>query len=80
MAILSNSVGRQTIGDNIRCNRVKLHWPPLKLSLECGLNHDYIGRLERGLENISIDNLSKVAIALGIAPFTLLIDRYCFEH
>ena len=78
--VSSNIAARQIVGDNIRCYRVKLHWTQLKLSTICGLNHDYIGRLERGLENIGVDNLLKVALALGVESHTLLIERYCFEH
>ena len=70
---------RQIVGDNVRCFRHKLNWSQEKLGLEVGLNHDYIGRLERGLENISIDNVLKIAIAAKIHPSVLLIENYCFE-
>ena len=68
---------RQIVGDNVRCFRHKLKWTQEKLGEVTGLNGDYIGRLERGLENISVENLVKLSIALNIEPSTLLIEGYC---
>lgn len=38
----------------------------------CGLHRTYIGSVERGERNISIDNIERVAVSLGVAPSKLL--------
>jgi transcriptional regulator with XRE-family HTH domain len=40
-----------------------------------GLHRTYIGSVERGERNISIDNIAKLAIAFGISPSKLLEDE-----
>jgi len=71
---------RQIVGDNIRCFRYKMKWTQEKLGETAGLSGDYIGRLERGLENISVENLVKLSIALNIEPSFLLIEDYCHSN
>jgi transcriptional regulator with XRE-family HTH domain len=40
-----------------------------------GLHRTYIGSVERGERNISIDNIAKLAVAFGISPSKLLEDE-----
>jgi transcriptional regulator with XRE-family HTH domain len=68
---------RQIIGDNIRCLRYKMEWSQEVLGEKTDLHQDYIGRLERGTENVGVDNLAKIAVALKVAPSSLLIERFC---
>jgi transcriptional regulator with XRE-family HTH domain len=56
-----------------------MEWSQQKLGAETGLHHDYIGRLERGLENVSADNLAKIANAFGTEPANLLIANYFLD-
>lgn len=37
-----------------------------------GLHRTYVGSVERGERNISIDNIDRLAIALNVSPASLL--------
>lgn len=37
----------------------------------CGLDRTYIGGIERGERNVSLENISKIAVALNIPPSEL---------
>ena len=63
---------RKIIGENIRRIRKGQGWSQEKLSDRSELDQDYVGRLERGQVNVSIDTLIKIGKALKI-PFTELI-------
>lgn len=41
---------------------------------QCGLHRTYIGSVERGERNISVDNMETIAIALGQKLMDLLAD------
>ena len=38
----------------------------------CGLHRTYVGAVERGEKNISIRNIERIAVALGVASSELL--------
>jgi len=44
-----------------------------KLAMICGIHRTYIGTVERGQRNISIQNMAKIATALRI-PLSRLIQ------
>ena len=54
-----------------------MNWSQEALGSHTGLHHDYLGRLERGQVNISVENLVKIASVLEVAPHFLLIEGHC---
>ena len=63
---------RKAFGDRIREIRRKKGIAQERLALESGLNRGYLGRVERGEQNLSLVNICKIANALEVAPSTLL--------
>lgn len=61
-----------TIGNTIKKLREKNGISQEALAEEAGIHRTYMGRVERGKQNISVLNLIKVAKALEIHPSILL--------
>jgi transcriptional regulator with XRE-family HTH domain len=57
---------------NIRRTRLSLGWSQETLAHEAGLHRTFIGHVERGETNLSIDNLERLADALKVAAAQLL--------
>jgi transcriptional regulator with XRE-family HTH domain len=62
------------VGDNIKLYRKKLGISQEELAAKAGLHRTYIGGIERGERNITLDSLQTIAEALNIAPVQLLIE------
>jgi transcriptional regulator with XRE-family HTH domain len=45
-----------------------------RLADEAGLHRTYVGSIERAERNVSVDNIEKLARALGVRPAELLTD------
>lgn len=56
----------------IRLRRAK-GWSQEDLALEAGLHRTFIAHVERQARNISLDNIERLASALGVQSFELLI-------
>ena len=54
------------VGLNIRKYRENKGWTQEQLAFEADLHRAYIGQIERGEKNIGLQNLEKIAKALGI--------------
>jgi DNA-binding XRE family transcriptional regulator len=63
---------RREFGDRLREIRLAAKMSQEKLALECGLDRSYVGQVERGERNLSLENIHKLATALGIEPWHLL--------
>jgi transcriptional regulator with XRE-family HTH domain len=47
-------------------------WSQEQFADLCGLDRSYVSGIERGVRNISVLSLAKVAKALGVTPASLL--------
>jgi len=61
-----------TIGKTIKKYRLEKDLSQEDLAALCSLHRTYIGSVERGERNISLNNIITISRALGIKPSTLL--------
>ena len=59
---------RKKIGEQIRELRLSTGITQEQLGEKASLNYKFIGELERGRVNVSLDSLVKIASALGVKP------------
>jgi transcriptional regulator with XRE-family HTH domain len=65
---------RDTLARNMRLIRAERGWSQEFLAAEAGLNRTYLSAVERSEQNISLDNIWKVARALGVPASCLISD------
>jgi transcriptional regulator with XRE-family HTH domain len=58
---------------NLRRLRVKRALSQEALAVDAGVDRSYVGRLERGVENPTVETLDKLAAALQVAAAELLL-------
>ena len=63
---------RQQLGKKVRELRKKLGISQEELGFRANLHRTYIGSIERAEQNVSIDNIHKIAKALKVSPKDLL--------
>ncbi len=63
---------QKILGENIRSLRTKQQITQEQLAELCDLHRTYIGAMERGDRNVSLNNIVKVAQALNVTPSELL--------
>lgn len=63
---------REILATNIIRLRREREWSQEALALECGVHRTFIAHVERLKRNISIDNIDKIATALGVPVHELL--------
>lgn len=59
-------------GIRVRSARLALGLSQEKLAMDCGLDRTYISSVERGKRNVSLINIHKLAMALGVAASDLI--------
>ncbi len=69
---LKPSATRKRFALNLRKTREQLGLSQEALADAAGLHRTYVGSVERGERNISIDNIERLALALGVSPDSLL--------
>ena len=63
---------RDVLAANLRRRRAELGYSQETLGQEAGLHRTFIGAVERSESNISLDNLERLAKALGVPAWQLL--------
>lgn len=63
------------VGDRIRSLRKAKGWTQEQLAEASSIHYSYIGGVERGERNISLETLEKIVIALQVAPMELFRDE-----
>ena len=73
------TISRALLSANLRSLRQQQGWSQEALAEHCGLHRTYVGAVERGERNISLDNLERLADALGVTLCSLL-DTHAHTH
>jgi transcriptional regulator with XRE-family HTH domain len=68
----TTSTTRNKLAQKIRQLRKEAGLSQERLADLCGLHRTYIGSIERAEQNVSIDNIGKIAKALKVKPSDLL--------
>jgi transcriptional regulator with XRE-family HTH domain len=58
---------RARFGARVRQLRNGRGWSQEQFADRCGLHRTYVGSIERGEQNISLVNIEKVAVTLGVS-------------
>lgn len=66
---------RVTFAKNVKKIRQDNHLSQEELAFACDLHRTYISDIERSKRNVSIDNIEKIAAALRVPPYKLLISQ-----
>ena len=66
---------RKVFGDNLKKLRLDKGLSQEKFAEICGLHRTYISDIECYQRNISIDNIQKIADALGVASYLLIKEN-----
>jgi len=62
-----NKTVQQKFGNRVRKLRKSKGWSQEEFADECGLHRTYIGAIERGERNVSLNNIHEIAKALDIS-------------
>lgn len=63
---------RRILADNLRRIRAERGWSQEDLAAATKLHRAYVGALERGERNITLDNLDRLAKGLGVSAGDLI--------
>lgn len=61
-------------GDNVRHYRIERKMSQETFAKKCGLHRTYISAVERHKRSISLNNIQKIADALGVDTYLLFLE------
>jgi transcriptional regulator with XRE-family HTH domain len=65
---------RKQFGKKVRQLRLAKEWTQEDLAERAGLHPTYVGGVERGERNLGLDNILKIARALGEHPSSFFVE------
>lgn len=71
MAGTGDKLLRRLVATNFRARRKELRLTQEAVALDTGFHRTFIGHVERAETNISIDNIERLARALGLPAYEL---------
>jgi len=63
---------KKIIGANVRAQRKERDWTQERLAIKAGMHLNEVGRVERGVRDMRVSTVAKLAKALGIPAMELL--------
>jgi transcriptional regulator with XRE-family HTH domain len=73
--VANKSSSKKIVAQNVRSLRLERHLSQEKLAERSGLHRTYVGSIERGERNISLENIDRLAAALGVTSVDLLTEN-----
>ena len=65
----------QTFASNVRAIRTSLNISQEELADKAGLHRTYISDIERCRRNVTLDAIQRIANALDVSPYVLLVEN-----
>jgi transcriptional regulator with XRE-family HTH domain len=72
---MDSTRARLILAANLKARRRQSGLSQEDLALEAGLHRTFVAHVERGVRNLSIDNIEKLANALGVEAYMLLVPE-----
>ena len=79
-SMLENEKLHIVVAENIRLRRQSARLSQEALADKCGLHRTYIGAIERGERNVTVNTLARIAEALGCSAVNLLSPQNSTER
>jgi transcriptional regulator with XRE-family HTH domain len=70
---------RLAVGRNVKHAREHAGLSQRDLCGLTGISQSYLSQVEKGQWNMGLDNIAKIAFAVGVAPYELLQPQFCLE-